>query len=114
MSSRPDKVNWRTICPAKESPPARPGVYAIFVGGTVVYVGSSLNMKARFVGHRFRYGYARNIITPWGDFPDDGASSVTCKFRVSRRLGDWLMWEFRLIRRLQPMFNIRSKSEWAA
>jgi excinuclease UvrABC nuclease subunit len=110
-------LNWKTICPAREDPPALPGVYVIFVNGQVAYVGSSMNMRARFVGHKFRFGFARNIHTPWGSFPDTspgGSDAVTCKFRTSRRLGDWLMWEFRLIRRLQPIFNARSKREWAA
>jgi len=83
-------------------PPA-PGVYVIYFDGTPVYVGQSANVKARLGSYKFRYGYARNIHTPWMELADSVA--VTVKVKCSRRMGDWAMWEIRLISRLQPEFN---------
>lgn len=83
--------------------PDQPGVYVVYFGGRPVYVGQSNNLRARIARHNIRLGYARNIITPWGDVHED--EGVTAKIKVSRRLGDWAMWEIRLIHRLQPKFN---------
>lgn len=84
-------------------PPPKPGVYVIYFDDEVVYIGQSNNLLARIARHRFRHGYARNIRTPWADVPD--TVRVYCKYRISRRLGDWAMWEIRLIHRLKPRFN---------
>lgn len=93
--------------------PERPGVYVVICNGKVVYVGQSNNLRARLTRHQIRPGYARNIITPWGTFPDPWAWS--CKAKVSRRIGDWAMWEIRLIHRLRPMFNKTfSGARWKA
>lgn len=103
-SARPD--TW-ILCKGKmffvEDLPTKPGVYVIKFNNEVVYIGQSNNLRSRITRHQIRYGYARNIITPWGDVSD--TTRVTCKYRVSRRLGDWAMWEIRLIDRLQPRFN---------
>ena len=110
---------WIKFDPTKNDLPASAGVYVIFVDGLAVYAGQSLNMKQRFSrgggGHGIRHGYARNIITPWGDFPNGGDKpSVTGKYRTPKRYGEHLMWEARLIMKLQPKFNQRGKSRWAA
>lgn len=83
--------------------PARPGVYAIYLGGEVVYIGQSANLRNRLQGHYIRPGYAKNIRTPWGDFPSD--VPLLGKAKITKRFGDWAMWELRLIERLRPVFN---------
>jgi len=92
--------------------PKAAGVYVIYFDGRPVYVGQSFSVAGRIPGHRFRYGYARNIYTPWGVIPD--SINVTVKVKLSRRLGDWAMWEIRLIARLQPEFNQQHLSRRAA
>ena len=104
--ARPDTwmPRWVTASmPYDAALPAAPGVYVVFYDSEPVYVGQSNNLRVRVARHNIRFGYARNIITPWGDFPD--TTKVTLRFRVSRRLGDWAMWEIRLISRLHPRFN---------
>jgi excinuclease UvrABC nuclease subunit len=83
--------------------PPQPGVYVIFFDREPVYVGQSNNLRVRFARHAFRYGYAKNIHTPWGAIDD--SIKVTCRYRLSRRYGDWAMWELRLIKTLQPRLN---------
>lgn len=95
-------TGWVLACPYSHVFPDEPGVYAIYFGREVVYVGQSNNLRVRIARHHLRPGYAKNYHTPWGDIPHQ---DVTCKYRVSRRLGDWAMWEIRLIDRLQPRFN---------
>lgn len=84
--------------------PARPGVYVIYFDGRPVYVGQSANLRARVSGHRIRHGYGKTIHTPWEELPHTAA--VTVKVKCSRRIGDWAMWEIRLIARLRPEFNV--------
>lgn len=121
MTGRPDSTRWILVNPAQHGAmPAAAGVYVIYLNGEPVIVGQSQNMRQRFGtasnGHNIRYGYAHNIHTPWGTFDDfeHGLDSVTCKYRLSRRWGDILMWEARLILKLQPRFNQRGKARWAA
>jgi hypothetical protein len=83
--------------------PAGAAVYVILIDGVAVYVGQSQRLRTRFYEHKFRYGYARNLITPWGVFDDSKNIIVKCK--TSKRIGDWAMWEIRLIHRLKPIFN---------
>lgn len=95
---------WTTFDPMKWlSVPAKPGVYVIYLGGEVVYIGQSANLRNRMQGHNIRFGYARNIRTPWVEVPDD--MPLVGKAKISRRFGDWAMWELRLIERLRPVFN---------
>lgn len=68
-----------------------------------VYVGQTNNLSARIDRHQIRPGYGAEWHTPWGDVPN--VVGVSCKYRLSRRLGDWAMWELRLIHKLQPRFN---------
>lgn len=101
---------WQQLNPfLRGDIPTRPGCYVIFFNGEAVYVGQSNNLRSRFSRHHFRLGYARNVHTPWGELPDNVV--VTAKFKPSRRLGDWLMWEIRLINRLQPDFNRTHKGQ---
>ncbi len=78
-------------------------MYAVYFDGRLVYVGSTNSLSNRFSGHAFRYGYGKTIITPWCEVPED--ARIDIKAKPSRRLGDWAMWEIRLIARLRPEFN---------
>lgn len=85
--------------------------YAIYFDGQLFYIGSTNNLRNRFSGHAIRWGYAKNLITPWGEFPDD--IFIHIKYKPSKKYGDWLMLEARLIRRLQPDFNKKLKGRRA-
>ena len=85
--------------------PKAPAVYAVYIDGTLVYIGQTTDLRNRFYEHRFRYGYAKNIILPWCDVPN--TSEVTIKACRGRRYGDWAMRELRLMRRLKPRFNVK-------
>lgn len=67
---------------------AQPGVYAIFDGRSLLYVGSSLNLASRLSGHPVRRQYRQANI----------------RVRYTKR-GDHLSAEFKLIERLQPKLN---------
>lgn len=91
---------WRNL-------PKVPCCYAIYFDGQLKYIGSTSDLRNRFSGHAFRYGYAKNLYTPWGSF---GLSTdIRLKYSPSKKYGDWLMREARLIRRLQPEFNVKLK-----
>lgn len=96
---------WREFDPLAhvDLPLNMPAVYAIYIDGELVYIGQTANLRGRFQTHHLRPGYARNIITPWGDLP--GSAKITAKAKPSRRYGDWAMIELRLIRRLRPRLN---------
>jgi hypothetical protein len=95
---------WTSFNPTKWlEVPDRPAVYAIYLGGELVYIGQSANLRNRLQGHYIRFGYANNIRTPWGDFP--ATVRVSGKAKITKRFGDWAMWELRLIERLRPTFN---------
>lgn len=96
-------MTWQSYDVMKDILPRVAGVYAIYFDGDLVYIGQSVNIGNRFSEHKFRYGYARNIITPWTDLPDH--TKITVKIKKSRRRGDWAMLEIRLIYRLSPLFN---------
>lgn len=81
--------------------------YIIYFDGELKYIGSTNNLRNRFSGHAIRYGYAKNIHTPWGDFPS--SIGVIIKYRPSTTYGDWLMREARLIKKIQPPFNRKLK-----
>ena len=87
--------------------PIVPCCYAIYLNGSLKYIGSTNNLRNRFSGHAFRYSYGKSFITPWGDFPLPLNFSI--KYRPSKKYGDWLMIEARLIKRLQPVFNLKLK-----
>lgn len=87
----------------------RPGVYVIIADGTVLYVGQSENVAARIAAYNIRFGLGGSVFTRWG-----AHRRVAVKVRYTERYGDWLMIEARLIRRLQPKFNIRGCRRAAA
>ncbi len=82
------------------------GCYALYIDGRLVYIGSSGNIYARLSIYR----RACHISTqtepgPLLQTPFGSGGSLTAKIKLSRRYGDWLMVEARLIRRLQPCAN---------
>ena len=87
--------------------PSIPAVYAVYFDNDLVYIGSSNNIRNRFSGHAFRYVYARNVVTPWQTIDD--TVEIILKFRPTRKIGEWLMREIRLIQRLKPLFNSHHK-----
>lgn len=97
--------NWQ-VCDAIHDShllPRCPAVYLIQIDGITVYVGQSLRLRGRIYSHKFRYGYGKNIILPWCDI--DLPSEITLKYKVSKVVGDWAMWEIRLIHKLKPIYN---------
>lgn len=85
--------------------PKGPGCYAVYFGNDLVYVGSSYQVRNRLSGHRFdSCRYSAWTQTPWGS-----AAKVTVKVRATKKYGEWLMLEARLLRRLAPRHNVRGK-----
>lgn len=87
--------------------PSEPGVYVFIRDGRAIYVGQSVNLRSRLSHYRGRQVYPgdRLDVQPvWRDHPI-GDNSIL-KISTSRRYGDWLMRELRLIRRLRPHFNL--------
>ena len=84
----------------KDVVPALPGVYVFYVDGEVYYVGSSCSLRERLR----HYGDRASSIFNADFFRE---KTVVVKFSVSKKSGEWLMREYRLIRRLKPRANIR-------
>jgi hypothetical protein len=117
-----DVSRWRTFDLVKggrvvlNPMPTVAAVYAIYYDGALMYVGSSVDVRNRFFLHNFRHTYGKgDLHTPWDDISDE--THVTVKIKPTRRWGDFLMFEARLIRRLKPPMNrqhtgrkIKSKS----
>jgi len=97
------------LFPIKNIFPNKPCVYAVFFDRRLVYIGQSNSLSNRFSGHAFRFGYGKNIHTPWEDLPDTTKINIKAKF--SEKLGDWAMWEIRLIRRLKPIYNTHHRNK---
>lgn len=97
------------LFPDKSVLPNKPCVYGVYFNDVLVYIGQTNSLSNRFGGHAFRYGYGKNIHTPWQDMPDHTRIDIKAKF--SEKLGDWAMWEIRLIRRIKPMFNIHHRDK---
>lgn len=71
--------------------------YVFIVDNRCVYVGSTVNMNVRMRAHR---NPARDRTPiPWKH------QDILVKYRPSKKYGDWLMLELRLIRRLKPVGN---------
>lgn len=101
---------WESVDTSVSDPPACPAVYVFFMNGRPFYVGSTSNLRSRIISH----------IKPrtewWGHEPAisermlDMRNCQQIRFKRSLRYGDWLMWEARLIKRLQPVGNKRGTS----
>ena len=96
------------LFPDKSALPNKPCVYGVYFNDDLVYIGQSTSLSNRFSGHAFRWGYAKNIHTPWQVISSDVRIDIKAKF--SERLGDWAMWEIRLIRRIKPLFNTHHRN----
>ncbi len=85
--------------------PEAPGVYVFLSGRHVDYVGSSGNLANRLRSYRFQIDQdiSAQVYTPWCN--ENPNTRLICKFRLSRRYGDWLSEEARLIWKLKPMYN---------
>jgi excinuclease UvrABC nuclease subunit len=103
------KMAWQSINLMEERNklPNSPATYVIYFNNDMVYIGSSKDIRNRFSGHGFRYGYARNIITPWHEIHDSVA--ITLKYKITKKMGEWSMREIRLIHKLKPLFNSHHK-----
>ncbi len=85
---------WRSFNARKPSDmPPFPCCYALVLNGVVVYVGQTLNLRARFYAHTL----PRDI----------GPGVLVLKAKFGERYGDWAMREARLINRLRPKYNVR-------
>jgi len=106
--------NWYNVDPFHpELLPASGGCYAISFGGQLMYIGQTYNLRQRLRSHRIAWRYitvprSELIVTSrWGIFP----TPAGVKVRFSRRYGDSLMYEARLIRRLCPVLNRDGKRQ---
>jgi hypothetical protein len=88
-----ERGRWHSAGATLDSYPTAAGVYVLYRGAEAVYVGQSCNIR-----HRLRRHFNSR---------ESGAqpSWETCKFKLSKRMGDWAMWEIRLIHRLKPVGN---------
>lgn len=92
-----------------------PGVYVLFHGPTIRYIGQSESVYRRIRDYRFqnhtgvandRDWWDGHTRTPWGEWRwADG--KVVGRVKYARRFGEHLMLEARLIRRLRPALNRR-------
>jgi hypothetical protein len=105
---------WREI--ERGDIPKGPGVYVVYQNDVIVYVGSTTSLWHRcrvyWKQPQWRPDYddprPRPVMwaTPWGRV---STGAIRVKVKRSYRLGDWLMWEWRLISRLAPKHNRAGK-----
>lgn len=100
-------ARWRAISTFGEAPPSG-GCYAIYHDSALVYIGSSCQVRTR-IGRYFRTPPDRPRRSQDSVFSGARTAKpgvvVTVKVTGSRRRGDWLMREYRLIHRLKPRDN---------
>lgn len=85
--------------------PEVPGVYIVFLDGALAYIGSAKNIAKRLATHNLRVpGYSAAMLTPWGRCSDAIVKIRVCFDRAQR-----LALELKLIRRLDPPFNVLGK-----
>lgn len=97
---------WHLYAEAEDD---APGVYVILAAGEAVYVGASNRIRQRLRQHGLRNHPEGTTLTPWAAFRWE-THLVTVKVKYAKRYGAHLMLEARLIRRLQPMFNVRGRA----
>jgi excinuclease UvrABC nuclease subunit len=83
-------------------------VYAFYINGELVYIGSTINLRSRMSGYKFKEVDGK-MLTPWRKRVES-KSVIEVKYKSSKFYGYWLMLEARLIKRLQPKFNIRLRN----
>ena len=87
--------------------PQSPGIYVIYFGGLVSYIGSAVNLKARLNRYGFKNPLSqKHIVKEWGD-----VKTAIIKYRAQKSFGEYAMVEIRLISYLSPPNN-RNKSTW--
>src|SRR5690349_17856546 len=93
----PDSSRWRVVSGLGDVP-KNAGVYAVYHDAALVYIGSSHNLRSRLTSvFRQRFEFFQ-LGVPRCAAPE---IEVVVKVSPSRRLGDWLMREYRLIVRLR-------------
>lgn len=109
QASQEKQMTWKKInfLESRLKLPVVACCYALYFNGRLKYIGSTNNLRNRFSGHAIRYGYAKNLHTPWGVF--DLPLNIDLKYKPTQKYGDWLMIECRLIKRIQPQFNSKLK-----
>ncbi len=84
--------------------PYEEGVYVFYGNGRPVYVGESVNLHKRATTHYKKIsgdGYVLPYTTPWGTF-----STMSIKYRLSKKLGESAMAERRLLKKLKGLANV--------
>lgn len=77
------------------------------VQGRTIYVGQTFLLRTRMLQHDCQMSYSPNWWhTKWGQY-----EHLRCRVKYARKYGESLMDEARLIRKLQPEFNIRGKKK---
>jgi excinuclease UvrABC nuclease subunit len=95
--------------------PEAPGCYALFFAGELVYVGMSHCLRQRLKSHNMVNTPGPNMYdgwmaTPWGNLPW-AEGKLTGKLRLADSPADALRVEQKLIRRLNPRFNKRGRTD---
>lgn len=85
------------------------GVYAIYRGGTIVYIGSAARLAERVREHIKGYGMCGGVpgYASYRSQVQDVRGPWSLKLRPARFYGEWATLELRLIRRLRPTLNVR-------
>ncbi len=100
VSRRRAVARW--VRPQSDSDvPAVPGCYVLADGKHTLYVGQSVDVRSRLAQHGWQIR-TDGVETEWGYF-----RGAYVKYRSGRCAGEWLMLEYRLIRRLSPALNRR-------
>lgn len=87
---------WHTLSPGEPISllPSAPGVYVFLEDGLPIYIGESRTLVLRVKGHR--QGQQQRAVR---------FKRCVVKWRCERGLGEALMAEFRLIKKLRPLLN---------
>ena len=103
MAERVPWSRWEYITSPREVG-REPGLYAIRFCSAIVYIGSSSNLRSRLSTYPIWPDSERPRCAPWSIYFDDRHELEVC-VSGSRRAGDWLMREYRLVRRIMPRHN---------
>lgn len=93
-------MKWTTLI---KSAPATPGVYAIYLDGSLVYIGYSSRLRRRIVSHSLRAALKDGV---WRGIP---FSSCKVKFKTIDCKTKAQEVECGLIRRLRPRANVKGR-----
>lgn len=95
---------WRVVESPRQLPDA-PGCYAVYRGGQLVYIGSSVSLAKRCGRFFSPLSSARHRVRIFSSAPPSNKPVITVKVALAPRRGEWLMREYRLIIRLRPRDN---------